>query len=51
MSEDKPPVVSASELRRAILQKELDEINKAEKLKADKEKQRGISPRVSCTIM
>ena len=39
MSEDKPPVVSASELRRAILQKELDEINKAEKLKADKEKQ------------
>lgn len=39
MSEDKPPVVSASELRRAILQKELDEINKAEKLKADKERQ------------
>ena len=39
MSEDKPPVVSASELRRAILQKELEEINKAEKLKADKERQ------------
>ena len=41
MSNESNPVVSASELRRAILQKELDEITKAEAFKAEKEKQLG----------
>jgi hypothetical protein len=39
MTDDNPQVVSASELRRAILQKELDELDKAEKLKSEKERQ------------
>ena len=38
MSDEKPAVVSANDLRMAILKKEMEEIEKAEKAKTDQEK-------------
>ena len=38
MTDDKPAVVSANDLRMAILRKEMEEIEKAEKAKTDQEK-------------
>ena len=38
MTDDKPAVVSANDLRMAILKKEMEEIEKAEKAKTDQEK-------------
>lgn len=38
MADEKPIVVSANDLRMAILRKEMDEIEKAEKAKTDQEK-------------
>lgn len=38
MSDERPPLTSANDLRMAILKKEMEEIEKAEKAKTDQEK-------------